>query len=221
MELWEAILLAAFTGIAGYFGNHFVHQLSVKKDNITINRERFMDNVHKLDNFMKYMIETNYIQSEITKCDELIASLATNIDLLKRELVRIGEEQNAIKEKMNKSCDSQELEKLGTELNLLSEKISNTSSKIEHIVEQLKSISDDDLDRNSKRLDELSEHLNLDNIATGLVLIDPSGKILTYLKELQEIYSDPECLAKNQSKAIMLQTKIESIITEEIKNFGK
>lgn len=207
-------------GLIGFLSSQFVHMLSIKKDNIAVNRERFLENVQKLNNFIKYLIETSYVKSELIRFNELLESYRTNYQLIEQELNHIQEEYDEIEEKISNSRDVQEIDELKADHNLLSKKLSSVSHKNKHNRDQLTKIIKVDINRNRKRLDEISEHLELDNIETGLVLVDPSGKIVTYLEELQEIYFDPENLAKNQKRAILLQTKIDRIFTKEIKKFG-
>ncbi len=218
MTLWEALLLAAFTGIVGFLSNNLLHNLAVKKDNIHLNRERLLLNIYKVDNFIKSLIEIRYIRSEITKIKELIDSSETEYELLSEEMNRIKEEINLLENELNNHTDSNKSIDVKTKIRTLSTKLADVSTELKQNKIHLKTMSED-LALNDEMLKKLNKSKYSEDLISALFLIDPTGVIVNDFTELSNIYLDSESTITSDTRALILRLNIEQFLNNKIKKF--
>lgn len=218
MELIEALLLSIVTGVIGFLGNHFLHNLSVKKENIQKNRDRLLLNIYKVDNFIKSLIELRYIRGEITKITELIKSSKTDFEKLSDEMKRTEEEISFLEDKLNQYVDPSKLIDVKTKICSLSTKLADISSDIKQKEIQQKTMRDD-LALNGEILKKLNKSKHSEDLISALFLIDPMGEIVEEFTELSNIYLDSESTITSETRALILRLKIDQFLSNKINKF--
>jgi len=218
MELIEALLLSIVTGGIGFLGNHFLHNLSVKKENIQKNRDRLLLNIYKVDNFIKSLIELRYIRGEITKITELIKSSKTDFEKLSDEMKRTEEEISFLEDKLNQHVDPSKLIDVKTKICSLSTKLADISSDIKQKEIQQKTMRDD-LALNGEILKKLNKSKHSEDLISALFLIDPMGEIVEEFTELSNIYLDSESTITSETRALILRLKIDQFLSNKINKF--
>jgi DNA-directed RNA polymerase beta' subunit len=218
MELWEAILLAAFTGIGGFFSNQILHNLAVKKDNIQVNRDRLLLNIYQVDNFIKSLTELEHIRKELKRIRELKESSDTDLELLSEETNRIREEIDDLDDESNKHDDPNELIDVKTKIRSLSKELAEITIELkEHKIQN--QILIDDIDLYEKILSDLNKRKYSEDVISALFLIDPTGEIVDDFTELANLYLDPESLTTSNKRVLQLRLKIERFLNKKISTF--
>ncbi|HBH13863.1 MAG TPA: hypothetical protein DDX29_12255 [Clostridiales bacterium] len=218
MELWEAILLASFTGIVGFFSNQILHNLAVKKDNIQVNRDRLLLNIYQVDNFIKSLIELQHIRNELTKIRELKKSSDTDLDLLSEETNRIEKKINDLVDELNTLDDPNELLNVKTKIRSLYADLAEISSELKKNKIHNQNLIDD-IDLNEKILSDLIERKYSEDVMSALFLIDPNGEIIEDFTELGQLYLDSESSTTSIIRALQLRLKIEGFLNKKISTF--
>jgi len=218
MELLEALLLATFTGVFGFFSNQLLHNLAVKKENIQVNRERLLLNIYKVDNYIKSLIEINYIRNEMKRIKIFIESLETNDELLTAEMNQIEEEINLLDDELNKYYDTNKSIDIKTKIRTLSTKLADVSTELKQNKIHIKTMCED-LALNDEILKKLNKSKYSEDIISALFLIDPTGVIVNDFSELSNIYLDSESTMTSDTRTLILRLKIEQFLYNKIKKF--
>lgn len=218
MELWEALLLAAFTGIIGFFSNKILHNLAVKKDNIQVNRDRLLLNIYQVDNFIKSLIELERIRKEIKRIRELKESSDTDLELLSEEINHTREEIDDLDDESNKDDNPNELIDVKTKNRSLSKQLAEITNELkEHKIHN--QILIDDIDLNEKILGDLNKRKYSEDVISALFLIDPTGEIVDDFTEIANLYLHPESSTTSNIRVLQLRLKIERFLNEKIAKF--
>jgi len=203
----------------GCFGGYLTHKQIIKRDNISVKRERIVKNVAKAEDYIQLMIEEKFLERDMARVDELIHEIDTNLDFVRKGLAQTQIEVKKVEKDFLNIPDNEyhgELEdqqrSLLSSLKKYELMLDSQSKKREKTAKEIKELS--------SRIDQINKRLILDDIGATFLSIDPSGKIAGYLTELQSIQKDKTTDFYSNARAIELRSKIYSIFTEIVSKVG-
>lgn len=207
------ILVAALA----YYGGYQSYKQKVKSENISAKRNRLLQSIIKVEDFLSTLVETSHVISDIEKKEELIHLLETNQDLYKNECSRFISELDDIQGKIKEGLDLETNLEYSDRVKDLSENIFDIEQKITVETQTCKKkISE--LEHNEEILKDLKHRMILDDIDSTINMIDSSGKLKQKISESMSIISSSGSLYYCDERVIELRKEINDIINELIDN---
>ena len=216
MGFWETLLISLITGgIGGYLAGLHKYILNVRRDNINVMRERLLKNIKKVDDFLDFLVEYGHLGNSILKIKKAHARIRSSHDLIHEEQLRLKEELEFIEKNINNITDHEQIKFYKSRLHDLAVRQSELKGELIDNERYLKSEADE-LDEMQELNDDYKKKIMTFEIDATAFLIDPTGKLNNYFKELILIYSDPENHQINRTKALELRRKINEIFNKKI-----
>jgi hypothetical protein len=213
----QPYIIPILAAALAYYGGYQSYKLKVKSENINAKRNRLLQAIIKVEDFLSVLVEASHIIGDIEKKEELIHLLETNQDLYKKECSHVRSELNDIQGKIKKGLDLETNLGYSIRVKDLSEKILKIEKKVtlENLTCKQKF---SELEHNEEILKDLKHRMIIDDIDSTINMIDSSGKLEQNISESISIISASGSKYYCDERVIELRKEINEIINELIDN---
>lgn len=215
MDLWQSILLSSITAFLGFLGGHFNHKRTVNRENTKARRERLLQNIKKVEEFIDYNVRLNNLEVLQTELEHDLFPTIARIERLKLQETHL---QNKI-DLLSENLDSELEENVESELSAKLKELKNSLAEVKQSHSQLEEDFGQYIPKTKlirTFLDEQYKYIVGFDADAAIKIIDPSGGLDSCLRELVGLYGDSENRKNNVERIKGLRVRINNIFEDQI-----
>ena len=203
------------SAVLGFLGGFLINRLKIKGDNINVKRERFLNNISKLEDYLSLLLDFSWLNADISKNEALLDSIELNTETFDKELATLTEVLVRTKIDIQNATNQSELNTLKKENEKLKLQIVEADRKSKYYRQMISEVKLE-IDHIKSLLADYKKRLGDDDIGSTLNIIDPKNQISGYFKELLDISQDSKRQFYSDTRVLELKRKINTFINNQI-----
>lgn len=214
-EFWRIVIPVIITGIVGFILGYFSHKYKIIGDNISVKRDRLLNNIVKVEDFLSMLSEDSFLRADMERAEELIDSLQLNIETTNKEMAHQREELKLIMNEIQNGTSREKKKFLTEKLDNLRLRSAETNESIKTNMKRIKDLGLD-IVRIKAILTDHHDRMIKDDIGSTIYIIDPTNQIAGSVKELQDISMDEKRHFFSDARVFELKGKINTFFNDQI-----